>query len=80
MSCAQWLNWRLGWSPHTARERLRVAHVLEDLPRLSAALERGEVSYSKIRAITRVATPDSDAEWLNIALHSTASQLPVPFL
>lgn len=73
--CTAWLSWRIGLSPGAARDRMRTAHALARLPQISAALERGEVSYSQVRALTRVARDDNEAEWLNIAHHSTASQL-----
>ena len=57
LSCAHWLSWRLGWTTATARDRLRVAHALAQLPVLSAVVETGQVSYSKARATTRVAPP-----------------------
>ncbi|HSK02908.1 MAG TPA: DUF222 domain-containing protein, partial [Kofleriaceae bacterium] len=50
-SCAHWLSWRVGWGLGTAREHLRVADRLADLPLLDDALRRGEVSYAKLRAI-----------------------------
>ena len=75
LSCAHWLSWRLGWTPATARERLRVAHALEELPMISARVEAGEISYSKARAVTRVATAQSDEEWASTALEATAAQL-----
>src|SRR5207249_2260194 len=56
-SCAHWLTWRVGLNPGAARERVRVARALGTLPRLAEALARGELSYSKVRALTRVATP-----------------------
>jgi len=56
-SCAAWLSWRVGLEPGAARERVRVARALGALPRIARALARGGVSYSKVRAITRVATP-----------------------
>ena len=54
-SCAEWLTWRVGLAPNAAREHVRVARALGSLPRLAAALGRGELSYSKVRALTRVA-------------------------
>ena len=54
-SCAHWLNWQCGLNLGAAREKVRVAHALEQLPKISAAMERGELSYAKVRAITRVA-------------------------
>src|SRR5207247_8144585 len=55
-SCAAWLSWRVGLDPGAARERVRVARALGSLPRLAHALARGELSYAKVRALTRVAT------------------------
>src|SRR5437868_14479576 len=48
-SSAEWLTWRIGLDPGAARERVRVARALATLPRLSQALTRGELSYSKVR-------------------------------
>ncbi|HEV8395713.1 MAG TPA: DUF222 domain-containing protein [Vicinamibacterales bacterium] len=56
LSCAHWLSWRTGIDMGAAREKVRVARALDVLPRLSGALERGEISYAKVRALTRVAT------------------------
>jgi hypothetical protein len=58
-SCAHWLSWRAGMSLRTAVERLRVAHALRNLPRISAAFAAGRVSYSKVRALTRITGSDS---------------------
>jgi hypothetical protein len=58
-SCAEWLSWRVGLDLGAARERVRVARALGGLPLLSAALARGELSYSKVRALTRVAARTS---------------------
>jgi hypothetical protein len=74
-SCAHWLAWRVGWDPVTARERVRVAHKLGEFPATDDALRRGELSYSKVRAILRVATPANEAMLLECARLSTASQL-----
>ena len=74
-SCARWLSWRIGVSPGAARERVRVARSLADLPALSEALRRGELSYSVARALTRVATPETEEELVDVALHSTAAQM-----
>src|SRR5512140_1520644 len=56
-SCAHWLNWRIGLDDGAAREKVRVARALGGLPRIDDALRRGVISYSKVRAMTRVATP-----------------------
>ena len=71
-SCAHWLSWRTGLAPGAAREKVRVAHALSTLPLISAAMQRGRVSYSKVRALTRVATPESEAALLGVALAGTA--------
>ena len=75
LSCAHWLCWRIGLDLGAARERVRVARALGDLPRIDEALRRGQVSYSKVRALTRVATPENEASLLEMARSSTASQL-----
>jgi hypothetical protein len=59
-SCAHWLTWRVGLEPGAAREHVRVARALGSLPRLADALGRDELSYSKVRALTRVATPETE--------------------
>jgi hypothetical protein len=74
-SCAQWLSWRLGWGTGTAREHVRVANKLGELPLIDDALRRGELSYCKVRAITRVALPTNEATLLMYAQHSTGAQL-----
>ena len=71
-TCAHWLNWKCGIDMGTAREKVRVAHALEQLPSIGAAMGRGELSYSKVRALTRVACPATEQLLLNIALHGTA--------
>src|SRR5437763_2117191 len=63
-SCADWLTWRIGLAPGAARERVRVARALATLPRLAQALARAELSYSKVRALTRVATPETEERLL----------------
>ena len=74
-SCADWLSWRVGLDVHTARERVRVARALGTLPLLAEALARGELSYAKARALTRVATPESEARLLQVARAGTASHV-----
>jgi len=74
-SCAHWLSWRTGLDAGAAREKIRVAHALGQLPLISSAMERGEISYSKVRAVTRVATPDNEEKLLDIALGGTAGQV-----
>jgi len=74
-SCAHWLNWKCGIGMNAAREKVRVARSLAGLPKISASFERGEVSYSKVRAMTRVATADNEDYLLNIALNGTAAHV-----
>src|SRR5262245_60123090 len=71
-SCAHWLNWKCGIDMGAAREKVRVARALESLPRVSDAMACGQLSYSKVRAITRVAGPETEELLLSIALHGTA--------
>jgi len=75
LSCAHWLAWRTGLSPGTARDRVRVARALTGLPEVSATFCAGRLSYSQVRAITRVATPDDQERWIQAARCSTAGQL-----
>jgi hypothetical protein len=58
-SCAHWLSWRAGMSLRTATEHLRVAHALRNLPQISEAFAAGQISYSKVRAITRIVGSDT---------------------
>ncbi|HVK85012.1 MAG TPA: DUF222 domain-containing protein [Kofleriaceae bacterium] len=74
-SCAEWLSWRVGWSRQTARDRVRVAQRLGDLPLIDDELRRGALSYCKVRAMTRVATPATEAALIELARSSTGAQL-----
>src|SRR5215217_1806974 len=74
LSCAHWLAWQCGMSPGAAREHVRVARALTGLPLLSAAFAEGRLSYSKVRALTRIAEPDTEASLLELAIEATASQ------
>ncbi|MGH8135023.1 MAG: DUF222 domain-containing protein [Steroidobacteraceae bacterium] len=74
-SCAHWLNWKCGIDLGAAREKLRAALSLEQLPNISAAMAAGKLSYAKVRAMTRIADQSNEAYLLNIALHGTASQV-----
>lgn len=69
------LNWRCGISLNAAREKVRVAHSLKDLPTISSAFESGQLSFSKIRALTRIADPVNKAKLLELAFHATAAQV-----
>src|SRR5467141_54943 len=74
-SCAEWLSWRVGLDRGAARERVRVARALAMLPRLAQALARGELSYAKVRALTRVATPDTEERLLAVGRAGTAEHV-----
>lgn len=75
VSCAHWLSWRCSIGPGAAREHVRVARRLTELPLIRAAFAAGRLSYCKARALTRVATEDSEAPLLEIAEHATGAQL-----
>jgi Domain of unknown function (DUF222) len=74
-SCAHWLSWRVGLSLGVARQYVRIARALPALARISTAFSVGELSYSKVRAITRIATPDNEEMVLGWARAGTASQV-----
>src|SRR5437762_12889892 len=74
-SCAAWLTWRVGLAPGAAREHVRVARALGTLPLLARALARAEVSYSKVRALTRVATPDTEERLLAVGRAGTTEHV-----
>ncbi len=74
-SCAQWLAWRVGWDAGTAREHVRVANRLATLPLIDEELRTGQISYAKVRAMTRVATPANEATLVEEARHTTGAQL-----
>ena len=74
-SCVHWLNWHCGVSPRTAREHVQVAHKLEAFAQLREVFLAGELSYSKVRAIARVVDPVNEADLIDVARRSTASQL-----
>ena len=74
-SCAHWLHWRTGIDLGAAREKVRVARALAVLPHVSAAMQCGEVSYGKVRAVTRVATPENEAQLVDVARCGTAAHV-----
>ena len=71
-SCAHWLNFKCGIGMNAAREKVRVAHALAELPKISEAFEKGQLSYSKARAMTRIADKNNEDYLLMIARHGTA--------
>ena len=74
-NCAEWLHWRCDLSMSAAREKVRVAHALKTLPGIAAAFSSGELSYSKVRPLTRVARMDNEQSLLKFALSTTASRV-----
>ena len=70
-SCAHWLNFKCGIGIHAAREKVRVANALAELPEMSERFKRGELSYSKVRAMTRIANEENEDYLLGIAKHGT---------
>jgi Domain of unknown function (DUF222)/HNH endonuclease len=74
-SCAAWLSWKCQMSSGTAREHVRVARTLRDLPVIRTEFAAGRLSYAKVRALTRIATPDTEAGLAEIAGPMTGNQL-----
>ena len=74
-NCAEWLHWRCDLSMSAAREKVRVAHALKSLPMITLAFSNGELSYSKVRPLTRVARVDNEKSLLAFALKTTASRV-----
>ena len=71
-STAHWLNYQCGIGMNAARERVRVATALEALPLLRAAFAEGRLSYSKVRALTRIADASNETYLLEFAHYGTA--------
>ena len=74
-SCAEWLSWRVGLDLSAAYERVRVARALPKLQLIRTAFARGEISFSKVRALTRVATPQTEERQLKFARCGTAAHV-----
>ena len=75
LSCAHWLSWRIGLDPGTAREKVRVARALANLPLIDDGLRRGMLSFAKVRALSRVANADNEAALVEAARFCTGAQL-----
>ncbi len=73
--CAEWLHYRCDLSMNAAREKVRVAHALKTRPMIAAAFAKGTLSYSKVRAMTRVAGAHNDDELLSFALRTTTARV-----
>jgi Domain of unknown function (DUF222)/HNH endonuclease len=74
-NCAEWLHYRCDFSMNAAREKVRVAHALKTLPEVAAAFSSGSLSYSKVRAMTRVAGIHNENELLSFALKTTTARV-----
>jgi len=74
-NCADWLHWRCDLSLSAAREKVRVAHALKTLPAIALSFSQGQLSYSKVRALTRVARPENENTLKTFALKTTASRV-----
>lgn len=74
-TCAAWLSWYTSIDLGAAREKVRVSRALPALPQTSDALRRGELSYSKVRALTRVATAENEEDLLVTAKHGTTAHV-----
>ncbi|HZQ85330.1 MAG TPA: DUF222 domain-containing protein [Acidimicrobiales bacterium] len=74
-STAHCLNFACGISLRTAHDHVRVATRLAELPQVAEAFAGGVISYSKVRAISRIATPESEPALLEAARSASASQL-----
>jgi len=74
-NCAEWLHYRCDFSMNAAREKIRVAHALKTLPDVAAAFSSGTLSYSKVRAMTRVTGTHNENELLSFALKTTTARV-----
>jgi len=74
-NCAEWLHYRCDLSMNAAREKVRVAHALKTLPEVAAAFSKGELSYSKVRAMTRVANATNEDDLLSFAVKTTTARV-----
>ena len=74
-SCAAWLSWKCQIAPGTAREQVRVARALAGFPLFTAEFGAGRLSYAKVRALTRIATAETEKDLAEMAAPMTASQL-----
>jgi hypothetical protein len=74
-SFAEYIERVFGYKARTTQEKLRVAEALESLPELARALDAGEVGWCAVRELTRVAVPETEADWLAAARGKTIRQL-----
>ena len=74
-SFGEYVERLFGYKPRSTQEKLRVAEALEQLPAIAEALESGTLNWSAARELTRVAVPDTEEEWLDVARGKTVHQL-----
>ena len=74
-SCAAWLSWKCQMTSGTAREHVRVARALRDLPVIRGEFGAARLSYAKVRALTRIATPENEGGLAEMAGPMTGNQL-----
>ena len=74
-NCTEWLAWRCDLSLSAAREKVRVAHALKTLPAIAARFAAGYLSYTKVRALTRVTHSENEESLVLFALKNTATQV-----
>ncbi len=74
-SCAHWLSIHTGVDAWTGAEMVRTGHALRELPRIAEAFAEGRLSLDKVRKVTRVAVPDDEEVWLEVALNASGGQL-----
>ncbi|CAN0425856.1 unnamed protein product, partial [Phaeothamnion confervicola] len=70
---AAWLSWKVGLDIRAAREKVRVGRALARFPKIAAAMGEGRLSYSKVRAITRIADPDTEDDLVELALNKSTN-------
>ncbi len=66
-SLLEYMELEMGYTPRAALERLRVATAIEELPQIAEAMTQGDLSFSGARELTRVATPETEQQWLEAA-------------
>ena len=74
-NCAEWLHYRCDYSMNASREKVRVAHAMKTMPKITAAFSSGKLSYSKVRALTRVVGTHNEEELLSFALRTTTARV-----
>jgi hypothetical protein len=74
-TAAFWLSWKCGLNIRSSQEKLRVARALTSFPRMVQEFAAGRLSYAKVRAITRVAIPETEEALVELALHATAAHV-----